>query len=397
MFDPATAAKKKALTGAKKTAQTNIKAWVMEFLPEPIRPEIQSISIAEFQCGDPSCSPVDTGITLMLKNGENLSQGIPAEMHEVTKDQVRQTVGMILEPPGQPAKPQMSADGQEVFQSIINGMFTKLDSLPTQQKMLVCDNVLEAVDNYQYALMKQMQARAKSNQQGNSILSAAQKNDVGALATQIASGIDPSFSNSVGQTALHVAVLWGNVEATAFLIENGADVNKRNELGASTPLHTLAQSPKPVEGRLQCAALLLSAGADPEARDGREFTALEIAREQGEEAIVTYLTKIAGGASEAEAGVMEEGTDGFDISAEEADEAEAADEQGESGGGQRGGVERASEQASKRAKRQNKFGARTAEELGEVTRDRPKGQPGWLRTVAYVWRVVVVSGGGRES
>ena len=35
--------------------------------------------------GDPSCSPVDTGITLMLKNGENLSQGIPAEMHEVTK------------------------------------------------------------------------------------------------------------------------------------------------------------------------------------------------------------------------------------------------------------------------------------------------------------------------
>ena len=68
---------------------------------------------------------------------------------------------MILEPPGQPAKPQMSADGQEVFQSIINGMFTELDSLPTQQKMLVCDNVLEAVDNYQYALMKQMQARAK--------------------------------------------------------------------------------------------------------------------------------------------------------------------------------------------------------------------------------------------
>jgi len=316
MFDPATAAKKKALTGAKKTAQANIKAWVMEFLPEPIRPEIQSISIAEFQCGDPSCSPVDTGITLMLKNGENLSQGIPAEMHEVTKDQVRQTVAMILEPPGQPAKPQMSADGQEVFQSIINGMFTELDSLPTQQKMLVCDNVLEAVDNYQYALMKQMQARAKSNQQGNSILSAAQKNDVGALATQIASGIDPSFSNSVGQTALHVAVLWGNVEATAFLIENGADVNKRNELGASTPLHTLAQSPKPVEGRLQCAALLLSAGADPEARDGREFTALEIAQEQGEEAIVSYLTKIAGGASEA--GVMEEGTDGFDISAEEA-------------------------------------------------------------------------------
>ena len=101
MFDPATAAKKKALTGAKKTAQTvsavtssptaatttaaaaaaavaaaaaaantiamtpmlapvpnrdppsqNIKAWVMEFLPEPIRPEIQSISIAEFQCGE---------------------------------------------------------------------------------------------------------------------------------------------------------------------------------------------------------------------------------------------------------------------------------------------------------------------------------------------------------
>ena len=53
----------------------------------------------------------------------------------------------------------------------------------------------------------------------------------------------------------------GNVEATQFLIERGADVNKCNELGASTPLHTLAQSPKPVEGRLGCAKLLIAAGA----------------------------------------------------------------------------------------------------------------------------------------
>ena len=47
----------------------------------------------------------------------------------------------------------------------------------------------------------------------------------------MAQGTDPSFANSVGQTALHVAVLWGNVDAAQFLVDAGADVNKRNELG----------------------------------------------------------------------------------------------------------------------------------------------------------------------
>merc|ERR1711998_190982 len=95
-------------------------------------------------------------------------------------------------------------------------------------------------------------------------MSAAQQNNIEALAEYKAAGVDLSFSNAVGQTPLHVTVLWGNVEATTFLIENGVDVNKQNgpEIGRRTPLHSLVLSNKPVEGRAECAKLLLDAGAD---------------------------------------------------------------------------------------------------------------------------------------
>ena len=50
------------------------------------------------------------------------------------------------------------------------------------------------------------------------------------------------------QTALHVAVLWGNLEAAEALVANSADVNKPNRLTGGTPLHIACSSPKVANG-----------------------------------------------------------------------------------------------------------------------------------------------------
>lgn len=45
--------------------------------------------------------------------------------------------------------------------------------------------------------------------------------------------------NQIGQTALHVAALWGNCDALRALLDLGADANVQNMTG-STPLHFAA-------------------------------------------------------------------------------------------------------------------------------------------------------------
>ncbi|KAG2445106.1 hypothetical protein HYH02_008973 [Chlamydomonas schloesseri] len=73
-------------------------------------------------------------------------------------------------------------------------------------------------------------------------------------------GLKPDAANEFGQTALHVAALWGNVEAIQALVECGADVNITNSRG-STPLHFGASAKK---NTLAACQALLDAGADTE-------------------------------------------------------------------------------------------------------------------------------------
>ncbi len=60
-----------------------------------------------------------------------------------------------------------------------------------------------------------------------------------------------------GTTALHHAAWNGDREAVIFLLQQGADVDARNNEG-STPLHWAAWN-----GNLEVARLLLACGADP--------------------------------------------------------------------------------------------------------------------------------------
>merc|ERR1712216_983760 len=73
--------------------------------------------------------------------------------------------------------------------------------------------------------------------QQNALLGAAQRDDVVAIKNILQSGAAVSYANSVGQTALHIATLWGNASAVEALVQAGAAVDQVNDLGAQTPLH----------------------------------------------------------------------------------------------------------------------------------------------------------------
>lgn len=91
----------------------------------------------------------------------------------------------------------------------------------------------------------------------------------------IRAGADIHVAGTNGWTPLHMAAARGQVEKAAFLIDAGADVNRRNEIDASeTPLMEAAFTGQPSTVRL-----LLKHGADPSMRDSiHNRTPLEIAQ-----------------------------------------------------------------------------------------------------------------------
>eukprot|EP00592_Proboscia_alata_P021639 CAMPEP_0194412332 /NCGR_PEP_ID=MMETSP0176-20130528/10786_1 /TAXON_ID=216777 /ORGANISM="Proboscia alata, Strain PI-D3" /LENGTH=512 /DNA_ID=CAMNT_0039215019 /DNA_START=151 /DNA_END=1689 /DNA_ORIENTATION=+ len=108
-----------------------------------------------------------------------------------------------------------------------------------------------------------------SKPEWDGILSAAQKNNPEKIKRMVHEmNVDPNHSNVVGQSALHIAALWGNVSALEALIELGAKISPHNHLSGATPLHCAVQSTKPpLTNRIKCAELLIEAGAQIDAVD----------------------------------------------------------------------------------------------------------------------------------
>jgi len=115
-----------------------------------------------------------------------------------------------------------------------------------------------------------------SNIMDDRILSAAQKNNAEEIERLVKSGVSPSHSNSLGQSALHIAALWGNVEAVETLLRLKASANAKNWMGC-TPLFSAVQSTKePALNRVACAKLLIQTGnADVAPVDLYEKTPLQ--------------------------------------------------------------------------------------------------------------------------
>lgn len=80
------------------------------------------------------------------------------------------------------------------------------------------------------------------------------------------------------------AALYGNAEMVELLIQNGADVNYKNDIG-KTPIECAVRG-----GNIQIVKLLLAKGADPNVKDFRGRTLLRLAEIDGHQDIVRLLS-----------------------------------------------------------------------------------------------------------
>lgn len=110
------------------------------------------------------------------------------------------------------------------------------------------------------------------NNNPDRLLVAASKNHSDAIRTLISEHqVDASHANAVGQSALHIASLWGHLESVQALIELGANVNAKNTMTGASPLHMVAQSRKglmnDIEARIRIVESLAAAGAKKDQLD----------------------------------------------------------------------------------------------------------------------------------
>jgi ankyrin repeat protein len=107
---------------------------------------------------------------------------------------------------------------------------------------------------------------------------------------------DPSLANAFGSDGfqpLGLACFFGRVEAARLLLDRGANPNTlaRNEHIQAGPLHSASASEnnKDPDTRYELCELLLDRGADPNLAQGGGFTALDAARQNGDDRLERLL------------------------------------------------------------------------------------------------------------
>ncbi|WP_428910638.1 M48 family metallopeptidase [Niallia sp. Krafla_26] len=106
------------------------------------------------------------------------------------------------------------------------------------------------------------------------VIQAVFDEDMDMLLQVVEEGADIDEKDSEGYTALQYAAMWGDVEATEWLIQNGADVNTTDNWG-STPLINAVYNAADVE----TVKILLENGANPTIQDSEGKTAYDYAVE----------------------------------------------------------------------------------------------------------------------
>mmetsp|Transcript_602 Transcript_602/g.1247 ORF Transcript_602/g.1247 Transcript_602/m.1247 type:complete len:200 (-) Transcript_602:219-818(-) len=89
MFLPDAAAmnERKAEEERRKQAFRQIESWTLELMPPAIR-DAAVISAQELICNDPSCSPIDTSVSIMFQSGMAGYVGLPMSAAEVSKEEL---------------------------------------------------------------------------------------------------------------------------------------------------------------------------------------------------------------------------------------------------------------------------------------------------------------------
>lgn len=123
---------------------------------------------------------------------------------------------------------------------------------------------------------QQQQAESKDEKFYRQLIEWIRIKDTEALVEALETNpVDLNFMDDVGQTLLNWAAAFGTAEMVEYLATKGADVNKGQR---SSSLHYAA-----CFGRSNVVKILLRHGADPDLRDEEGKTALDKARERGEE------------------------------------------------------------------------------------------------------------------
>ncbi len=95
--------------------------------------------------------------------------------------------------------------------------------------------------------------------------------------------IDVRTKSADGDTALHMAALWGDPEAVAQLLKAGAFVDEPGA-GGRTALYYAA-----LKGHVDVAACLVDAGANPDVRMDLGMSPRAVALQLGDEALIELL------------------------------------------------------------------------------------------------------------
>jgi len=130
----------------------------------------------------------------------------------------------------------------------------------------------------------------RHGQDNTMLMYAASQGNLAVAKALVDAGADLEARNEVGHTALRSAVWTGEkpVEATKFLIDAGADVNALDD-GNWSPL---IQATYDMEGNaVPMGKLLLAAGADPKVVNNEGNTALNVAASRGHAELIPLLLK----------------------------------------------------------------------------------------------------------
>ena len=77
---------------------------------------------------------------------------------------------------------------------------------------------------------------------------ASKRGDLEVAKLLLEKGADINFQNTIGDTALHCACVWGHLDVVKLLLEKGADIEIKNVNGETT-LHR-ASNDDPIEGNM---------------------------------------------------------------------------------------------------------------------------------------------------
>lgn len=108
------------------------------------------------------------------------------------------------------------------------------------------------------------------------------------LKLMVDNGVDLEYTNQEGVSLLDEAIVYGNIEFITYLLEEKKlDVNKTKRKSGFTPLIQAA-----CYGNIDLVKLLISYGADVDAKDKMELNSIDYARKLGQKKMQEFLENL---------------------------------------------------------------------------------------------------------